>query len=50
MQYVHVLDNVVTIPGYAQHFQEKYAGKLTLPFPDYLEWTHPDPSREYTRA
>lgn len=36
------------IPGNTQHFQEKCAGKHTLPFTDYLECTHPDSSEDYT--
>lgn len=36
------------IPGNTQHFQEKCAGKHTLPSTDYLECAHPDPSEDYT--
>lgn len=48
LQYIHVSVSAVMIPGNTQHFQEKCAGKHTLPSTDYLECAHPDPSEDYT--
>lgn len=44
MQYIPILANAVTIPGNTQHFKGKCAGKLTLPFADYLGRTYSDSS------